>query len=149
MSNVLIQQESWWKLNWKWLVPIIGIMIILIVLFFSSFFGQIFGDYAKAYADPKLYELALEKVKEDERVKEVLGEIEPIDNMTIMNGFVNYSEDNKLVNSTVKIICEKGKAMLDISAERSNETWDYKLITVRIKSPLEKKETIEIISSEE
>lgn len=66
--------------------------------------------------------------------------------MTILNGSVNYSEDNNLVNSTIKITCQKGKAMLDISANRNNETWDYKIITVRIKSPLEKKETIEILT---
>ena len=148
MSNVLIQQKSWWQLNWRWFFLMIGFFTILIVLFFSSIFGQIFGDYSKAYADPKLYELALEKVRKNERVKEVLGEIEPIDNMAIMNGSVNYSEDNKVVNSTIKIASENGKAMLDISAERSNAIWDYKLITVRIKSPLEKKETIEIISLE-
>ena len=62
--------------------------------------------------------------------------------MTILNGTVTYSDDNKSVNSTIKITCEKGKAMLDISADRINESWNYKKINIRIKSPPEKKETI-------
>jgi len=25
MNNELIEQKSWWKRNWKWLVPVSGI----------------------------------------------------------------------------------------------------------------------------
>lgn len=146
MNNNLVEHESWFKKNWKWLVPLTGTMLILSISFLIFAFGSVLDNYSKAYADPKLYELALEKVKQNERVNVVLGEIEPINNMSILNGSINYSDDNNLVNSTIKITCEKGKAMLDILAERNNTTWDYKLITVRIKSPLEKKETIEILN---
>lgn len=146
MNNNLVEHESWFKKNWKWLVPLTGTMLILSISFLIIAFGSVLDNYSKAYADPKLYELALEKVKQNERVNVVLGEIEPINNMSILNGSINYSDDNNLVNSTIKITCEKGKAMLDILAERNNTTWDYKSITVRIKSPLEKKETIEILN---
>jgi hypothetical protein len=146
MNNNLIEQESWFKKNWKWFIPLTGTMLILTISLLIIAFSSVLGNYSKAYADPKLYELALEKVKQNERVNVVLGEIEPINNMSILNGSVNYSDDNILVNSTIKITCEKGKAMLDILAERNNKTWDYKLITLRIKSPLEKKETIEILN---
>ncbi|GGG47751.1 CCP domain-containing protein [Bizionia arctica] len=82
------------------------------------------------------------------RVKDVLGEVEPIDPMTILNGSVSYSDDNTSVNSTIKITCKNGKAMLDISADRVNGTWNYSKIAIRIKSPPEKKETIEILNQE-
>ena len=124
-----------------------GVLLLLLISLFPAGFGGILGDYSKAYADSKLYEVALEKAQQNERVKEVLGAIEPIDNVTILNGMVTYSDDNKSVNSTIKITCEKGKAMLDISADRINETWNYKKINVRIKNPSEKKETIEIIKT--
>lgn len=146
MNNILIENESWFKKNWKWFIPLSGTVLFLTFSLWLIAFGSVLDNYSKAYADPKLYELALEKVKKNQRVNIVLGEIEPINNMSILNGSVNYSDDNNLVNSTIKITCEKGKAMLDILAERNNTTWDYKLITVRIKSPLEKKETIEILN---
>jgi hypothetical protein len=142
MNNNLIEHESWFKKNWKWFVPLTGMMLILTISLLIIAFGSFLGSYSKAYADPELYELALEKVKKNERVNVVLGEIEPISNMSILNGSVNYSDDNNLVNSTIKITCEKGKAMLDILAERNNKTWDYKLITLRIKRPLEKKKLL-------
>ncbi|MFB9053927.1 cytochrome c oxidase assembly factor Coa1 family protein [Formosa undariae] len=145
MNNDLIEQKSWWQLNWKWFVPVVGMLLFFIFLLFSSGLGGNLGDYSKAYADPKLYDVALEKVKLNEHVKAVLGAVEPINNMTILNGSVHYSDDNKSVNSTIKITFESGKAMLDISADRSNDTWNYKKINVRIKNPPEKKETIEII----
>ncbi len=145
MNNDLIEQKSWWKQNWKWLVPLTGIALILIFSLFPSDFSGVLGDYSKAYADPKLYDVAIEKVRLNEQVKELLGEVEPIDNMTILNGSVIYSDDNKSVNSTIKITGEKGKAMLDLSADRIGERWNYKKINIRIKNPPEKKQTIEII----
>ncbi|CAM3744182.1 cytochrome c oxidase assembly factor Coa1 family protein [Flavobacterium gelidilacus] len=146
MDNILIENQSWFKKNWKWFIPLTGIVLFLTISLLIIAFSSVLGNYSKAYADPKLYELALEKVRQNDRVNEVLGEIQPIDNMTILNGSVNYSDDNKIVNSTIKITCKKGKAMLDISAELNNDTWNYKKITVRIKNPVEKKETIEILN---
>ncbi|GGG47747.1 hypothetical protein [Bizionia arctica] len=61
MNNDLIVQKSWWKQNWKWLVPIIGIVLLSIFSLLSSGFGGVLGDYTKAYADPELYEGAIAK----------------------------------------------------------------------------------------
>ncbi len=148
MENEIIIQKSWLSRNYKWLVPVIVILMIAIYGLVSSGFGGILSNYTKAYNDPELYEGALKEVRQNERVKTVLGNIQPIDNMTIMNGAVNYSEDNKTVNSTIKIKGDNGKAMLDISAIRAESKWDYTEIKVRIKSPQEKKETIKIVSTE-
>jgi len=41
-----------------------------------------------------------------------------------------------------------GKAKMDIIAERLNDAWQYKTITIRIKSPPSIKQTIQIIPSE-
>ena len=148
MNNELIEQKSWWKRNWKWLVPISGIMIISLVIFFSSGMGGITTDLAQAYVDTELYNNALEKVKSDERVTELMGEIEPIDKMAILEGQVKYSNENKTVNSTIRIIGDKGKARMDISADRIKNEWKYTKINVRIKNPPELKQTIEIATAE-
>lgn len=145
MKNELIEQKSWWKGNWKWFVPLIGTVIILIFSFFHSGFSGILSDYSRAYADPNLYEIAMQKVMLNKQVNEVLGKVEPINKMTILNGSTVYSVDNKSVNSTIKITCAKGKAMLDISADRIGESWNYKKINVRIKNPPDMQQTITII----
>ena len=147
MSNELIIEKSWFKRNWKWFVPIILFVLAVIFLFSSSGLGGQLGDYGKAYADSSLYTIPMEKVKRNIRVRETLGEIEPMGKMAILNGAIHYSEDNKSVESTIKIFGENGKAMLDISAEWINGSWVYNKINVRIKNPLQNREVIPIIKS--
>ena len=86
MNNELIEQKSWWKRNWKWFVSVCGILLIIISVFISSGMGRIGADLAQAYSDTELYENALEKVKSDQKVNELLGEIEPIDKFAILEG---------------------------------------------------------------
>lgn len=141
--------KSWLLRNWKSSLGLTILMLILLSYVFSSNFGTIVSDYTKAYADPTLFELPLQKVRENKRVQEILGNIEDIDNMTILNGEVIYGDANNSVKATIKITGEYGKAMLDISAEIENNAWSYNVITVRIKNPPEKKETIQIIETAE
>jgi hypothetical protein len=147
MNNNLIENKPWWQRNWKSSLGLAIVMLILLSYVFSSNLGTIVSDYTKAYADPTLFELPLQKVRENKRVQETLGSIENIDNMTILNGEVIYADNNKAVKATIKITGEYGKAMLDISAEIKNNAWSYKVINVRIKKPPEKKETIQIIET--
>jgi len=121
MNNDLIKQRSWWKRNWKWFVPVTGMILISIVIFFSSGMGGIATNLAQAYSDKELYENALEKAKSNPQVVDLIVEIEPIDKMAILEGEVEYSNDNKTVNSTIRIIGSKGKARMDISANRVND----------------------------
>ena len=147
MNNELIEQKSWWKQNWKWFVPISGVILISITAFLLSGMGGITTDFAQAYADTELYKNALEKVNTNQKVNELLGEIEPLGKMAILEGQTEYSNDNQTVNSTVRIIGTKGKARMDITAEKLNSEWNYSKINVRIKNPPEKKQTIEIIKA--
>jgi len=149
MNNEITAPDRWWKRNWKWITPVFGIVLISITLFFSSDMDEVATDLAQAYADPELYNNALEKVRRDQRVKDLLGEIEPIDKMAILEGHVAYSNDNNTVFSSVRIVGAKGKASMDISADRINNTWNYKKINIRIKNPPEKKQEIEIYIGEE
>ncbi|QLE02377.1 hypothetical protein HX109_12725 [Galbibacter sp. BG1] len=148
MNNELIEHKSWWKRNWKWFVPVCGIFVIAITVFFSSGMSGMATDFAQAYADTELYTNAIEKVNSDQKVTELLGEIEPIDKMAILEGQTDYSNDYRTVNSTVRIIGTKGKARMDITADRINNEWNYSKINVRIKNPSEKKQTIEIKTTE-
>ena len=148
MNNELIEHKSWWKRHWRWLVPLSSIILILIGIFFSSGMDGSAIDLAQAYTDAELYENALEKVKSDDRVIEILGDIQPIDKMAILEGQVDYSNKNTTVNSTIRIIGKKAKARLDISAVRIKNDWNYTKINIRIKNPPEFKQTIEISTAE-
>ena len=105
----------------KWLIPIIVVLGIVIYLFSSSGMGKIATDLTQAYADPELYKNAIKKANSDQQVIKSIGEIKPIDKMTILNGEVNFTDDNKIVNTTIKVIGQKGNGKMDITAKRENE----------------------------
>ena len=104
MDNELIVERSWRKRNWKWFLPTsISILLILLGIIFSSNIDGNITDIAHAYSDNSLYEKAIEKVKTNQRVIEVIGEIEPIDRLAILEGNVIYSNNNNSVKLSVRI----------------------------------------------
>ncbi len=145
MENDLIKQNSWFQRNWKLVLPISIVAILGTTLFFSLTAGHL-GDFGKAYSEPQLFQGALNKAKENEEVK-VLGEIEPVSKMAILEGDVNYTNQGNSVQFTVRIEGKNGKAFMDVIAERVTDSWKYKKITIRIKYPPEKKQTIEILKT--
>jgi hypothetical protein len=144
MNNELIRPKSWWKKSWKWLLPIIGLVLILVFFVTSTGLGGVANDFAQAYSETELYENAIKKVNSEPIANELLGDIESLGKLAILEGETQYSNDNQTVNSTVRIIGIKEKARMDITAERVNGVWNYSKINVRIKNPPNKKQMIEI-----
>ncbi|SDS28978.1 cytochrome c oxidase assembly factor Coa1 family protein [Gramella sp. MAR_2010_147] len=138
-------KRPWINRNYKWLVPVVCIITIILYLFTSSGLGKIATDLTQAYADNDLYKNAIENANKDQRVLKSIGFIKPIDKMVILNGEVRYSENNQKVSTTIKINGEKGDAKLDIEAYRIDEKWHYDQINVRIFNSSEYTQTIETI----
>ncbi|MDT0295067.1 cytochrome c oxidase assembly factor Coa1 family protein [Mesonia ostreae] len=147
MDDELIVQRSWWNKNWKWFLPVSMLILIVAAVFFSSGIAVITNNYAQAYSDEDLYQDALKHVQSNPKAVEVLGEIQPIDKLAILEGEVQYSNNNQRVNSTIRIVGMKGKARMHILANRVQGKWNYERILVRIKSPSEKRQHIPIISA--
>ncbi|MCB7482124.1 cytochrome c oxidase assembly factor Coa1 family protein [Christiangramia sediminis] len=139
-------KTTWLNKNYKWLVPIATISILVIYLLASSGLGKVSTDLAQAYADKDLYQIAIEKANNDARVLESLGKIQPIDKMTILNGEVRYSNKNKNVTSTIKVQGDKGKAKLDLTAYKEGDKWKYELLHIRMSDASEDIQTIKIIN---
>lgn len=139
MNNELLTQKNWWQRNWKWFTPVAVIIIFASGLFMISDMDKHLGDFAKASSDTELFKNAVEKAQQDPRVVELLGQLEPIENMAIIEGEVQYTNNDQAVELSVRILGSKGKARLDISAEWINESWEYQKINIRIKTPPEKK----------
>ncbi|MCF4101869.1 cytochrome c oxidase assembly factor 1 family protein [Gillisia sp. M10.2A] len=136
----------WWSKNWKWLVPLCVFVILLGGIILSSNVTGHVSDVTQAYADPDLYENALIKAEENERVKQVFGDIEPLDKMAILEGGLHYSKNYNTVETSVRVKGAKAQGVIDIAANRVDERWEYYIIRIRIKKPIEKKEIIDILS---
>lgn len=134
------------KVKWIW----IGILILVIggsiYLFSSSAISGHTVDFAQAYIDKPLYENAIKKARNEEKVKEIFGKLEPIDKLAILEGDVGYSNDNKTVKMSVRISGSKEKGTMYILANRENENWNYEKIEIISKK---QKKKINIIDSNE
>lgn len=137
MDNDLLAKETWLKLNWKWLVPATVVFISIIGIIYSSNSPAALTDIVQAYNDESLCEKAIEKANSDKRILQSFGTLQPIDKLAILEGNTIYSNNNNLVELSVRIKGEKGNAKLDIIAEKLGTEWKYKRITVRNKKTKE------------
>lgn len=132
--NELIREKTWGRRNWKWLVPITA-LLILIIAFLLLTSG--ITSFAQAYTEPSLYENALEKSRQNKRVIEVLGNLQPVDKLTIIEGNVVYTADNNAVDLTFRVTGTKRNGKMDIAAVKNKRNWEYELIKIRVKNPEE------------
>jgi len=134
MNNEVSEEKNWMRHNWKWFVPSLVIVVILAMLLVAT--GSVGGasDLAAAYKDEALYENAVKQSNENNKVIEILGTLEPVDNMAILEGTVKYSDDKQSVNLTVRVKGDKGKAKMDVVASKMGSIWQYNLIKIRVKA---------------
>ena len=144
MDNELIVEKSWWKRNWKWFLPTFILMFLLFLglILNSSVNGNV-TDIVQAYSDNSLIAKAVEKAKINQRVIELIGEIEPIDNLAILEGTAIYSNNNKSVQLSLRIKGNKGKGKMDILADKNGNEWEFKKINIRIRKPKTEIEVLE------
>ncbi|WP_350286476.1 cytochrome c oxidase assembly factor Coa1 family protein [uncultured Croceitalea sp.] len=128
MNNELVPQPSWWKRNWKWVVPLGGcltVIVFAIVLFTSIYFGV-----TKIMEDSKPYVHAFELINNDEQLIELLGS--PIAKDGAVQGNIDWINGNKSAQMSIPISGPKGSGTLFINATGKGETWNYHEIRVEI-----------------
>lgn len=67
-----------------------------------------------------------------------------MEKIAILEGEVKYNDDNSQVDLSVRVIGTKGKAKMSVIANRINDNWEYEKISIRIKNPSDKLQTIKI-----
>jgi len=128
MDNELVPQKSWWKRNWKWVIPVGGCLTLIvgaIVLFSSIYFGV-----TGLMEGSQPYEHAFELINQDEDLLEVLGS--PIEKEGMVQGNINWSNGNKSAKMVVPISGPKGKGKLYIDATGEGDEWNYHEIRVEV-----------------
>ena len=128
MNNELVPQPSWWKRNWKWVVPVGGcftLIIGLVILFSSIYFGV-----NKVMEDSQPYEYALKLINEDDALVKVLGS--PITKDGMFQGNISWVNGNKVAKIVVPIAGPKGKGKLYIDATGEGDEWNYHEIRIEV-----------------
>lgn len=135
MNNETIQEKSWLKRNWKWALPLCMLIFSGIGFLVSVVSTNDASNFTTAFADEALYAKAVERSNENEQVIDVLGKLEPIDNMAILESNIDYSNNKQLVNLSVRVKGVSGKGKMDVQAVKKDNEWQYSLIKIRIKEP--------------
>ncbi|MFT5848584.1 MAG: hypothetical protein ACJARX_001165 [Psychroserpens sp.] len=147
MNDITMQHKNWLQHHWKWLIPVVVITSGILLFIFSGLSG-VTTDISKAYMEKDLFNNAFEKVQHHKAASDVLGALEPTDKLAILEGAVNYSNNNQSVNASIRIVGSKARGKIDITADKINSIWVYQLIKVRVKKPVDKKQTIEVLKLE-
>ncbi len=135
----LIQHKSWWKRNWKWLTPVLGVLLFFVFAIASSPIGTRISDITKTYADPDLMQNAIFKAQENQEVVELLGSLEPVNGMDIARGIINYSNNGTTIDIYVHITGTKGNGRMRVFADWNNDKWIYNNISIinnELKKPI-------------
>ncbi len=141
--NDTVPYKNWFQRNRIWLLFII---VLLALLFFSlpKAFTKEATHMLIGYSDIELADSAISIANKNERVEEMLGTIRPMDKLTLLEGYVSYSKDLDSVFMALTIKGSKEKGKLDLYAFKNKKEWEYERLTVRLKEPKFRKESIPI-----
>jgi len=149
----LIQKKSWLSRNWKWCIPLVLFVGIIFGLLATSKLGRTLVGIAKVYSESSVCIKALEIANNNMDVNTILGELQPLGNLAILEGAHHYSDDYSRLELTVDVkgskIIKNSRSKMDIVALRKGDEWNFESIKIRIKKPLVLKQTIVVLKSKE
>jgi hypothetical protein len=140
VNNELVEYPSWWKRNWKWVVPVGGCLSLIVI--FIMIIGSIFWGVTSTLENSQPYEYALEKINQDPEITSELGS--PIEKNGMIQGSYNYSNGTKTANMKIPIAGPNGTGTLFIEATGTNDNWNYNVIRVEIND----NESIDLLEEE-
>ncbi len=137
-----IKQKSWLGRNWKWLLPVGGCLTIIILGVLAI--GGIFFGVSKLITSSTPYNHAVERAFENQEVIRTLGE--PLEAELLINGSINYENDDGQANFKIPISGPNGKARIVVIGTKTYGVWSYEKLFVQIK---ESRKEINLIDKEQ
>ncbi|MEP2058382.1 MAG: hypothetical protein ABJJ05_11285 [Maribacter litoralis] len=142
-------KRPWYKLKRIWILLFFLVFVGLLVSTLPPELSRNISYLTKAYSEPEICEDALEIAKKDSTVLKLLGNLEPLGTLDLLNGSVGYSQSGDSVGITIDVRGDKPikniRSKMDVLAENINDKWEYISINIRIKKPEELKQTIAIL----
>jgi len=133
-------KKSWFGRNWVWAVPLGGCLTLIIVI--VAFFGAVIFGVSEMFSGSEPYQVAVEQASKNELVIEVLGE--PIETDGIMNGKIDFENDEGTADFSIPLAGPKGKARVYIEGTKSEGEWTYQRLYVITK---ESEEQIDLLDN--
>jgi hypothetical protein len=123
-------KQSWWKRNWKWVVPTGGCLtIIIIVIAFLSYGVYQFTDKLSEETSVFAFIGIIQKVQKSVEVREALGS--PIRFDGLQDEGYDPEDSNKL-NLNFEIQGAQSDGQLRVIADKTEDGWSYTTFTVTV-----------------
>jgi cytochrome oxidase complex assembly protein 1 len=118
-----VARKGWFSRNWKWLVPALLIVFIVLPL---AFLGSIFA----AMKNSDVVKESLLRARSNPLVVQKLGT--PIEEGWLVSGSINVSTTSGDADLSVPISGPKGKGNIYVTAHKSAGVWDYQVMEAAI-----------------
>jgi hypothetical protein len=123
-------QRSWWSRNWKWVVPVGCLVLVLPLLALAGFIGGILAIVFGSIKSTDVCQQALALAKSNPAVIEALGE--PVEDGWLMSGNINTSGPSGSADISIPLHGPKGKGTLYAVATKSAGRWEYGTLEVEV-----------------
>jgi len=124
-------QRSWWSRNWKWVVPVGCLVLIVPLLALAGFIGGILAIVFGSIKSTDVCQQALTLAKSNPAVIEALGE--PVEDGWLMSGNINTSGSSGSADISIPLHGPKGKGTLYAVATKSAGRWEYDTLEVEVR----------------
>lgn len=125
----LTTEKNWWQRNWKWVVPVVGGIILLGVICTALPFITLFGIFEN-FKSSALYQTALKEVNSNPDVVQALGE--PIEAGWWVNGSINISGPSGQANLAIPISGPKDSGTLYLIGLKTAGQWRFMTLEVAV-----------------
>jgi len=123
-------QRSWWSRNWKWVVPVGCLVLLLPILALAGFVGTILAIVFGSIKSTDVYEQALARARSNPAVVEALGQ--PVEDGWWMSGHISTSGPSGSADISIPLHGPKGKGTLYAVATKSAGRWEYQTLEVEV-----------------
>jgi hypothetical protein len=122
-----IPRKSWFARNWKWFIPtVILVPLLLLALFIGVIFSAVFGMMKSS--EP--YQHAVAAASQDARVSSQLGT--PVKPGWYATGNVNISGDSGDADIAIPLNGTLHHGTVYVAARKSGGVWSYQRLEVEI-----------------
>jgi len=123
-------QRSWWNRNWKWVVPVGCLVLLLPLLAITGFVGTILAIVFGSIKSSDAYEEALARARANPAVVAALGE--PVEDGWLVGGNIQVNGPSGSADLSSSLHGPKGKGTLYVVATKSAGRWEYQTLEVEV-----------------
>ncbi|MFS4415137.1 cytochrome c oxidase assembly factor Coa1 family protein [Maribacter sp. 2307ULW6-5] len=141
-------KKNGFKRNWKW---VLGLSIFVAIGYGVTSVPQLgtkMAGMAKVHTETQVLDSALVLASGNQQVVALLGTLQPLGKLAIVEGSHRYAEDYGRLEITVDVRGDNPQAdirsKMDVVVTKKEDRWQYELVQIRIKKPRHIKQTIPI-----